>query len=286
MDDRGGEGKIFVATREAAPIQLAPTSIGSSVIKAPPKRSVYSLAIVVILIITFVSVVIFTYFKNRTGNIKSIVDNAVERSAYSPTVFLIYDKSTTQTCNRLIQVMPFDWYVWAIQGELYVLNAEGIYSCPANNTPAIRIFEDQFVETCLGINYDNLLNSYKLLPAKSVAYDISTTTFTIFSALNILATKYITFTGIAQNAFVRLKHDGQDDGKRFLYDKLYHKKHVLLEKEHVIRKSATHKHNIAIADLTRLVHVHHSRLHEQTRSPTTFPVSFPDSSTDRSVVAV
>lgn len=171
--------------------------------------------------------------------------------------------------------------MWAIQGELYILNAEGIYSCPQDNTACIRVFEDQFVETCLGINYDNLLQSYKRLPYVSVPYEIETTTFTIFSALNILAKKYITFYGVVENnSFIQLHHDNQEVRSRKLYDKLQHKKHTKLEKEHVIRKAASHKHNIDLGDLTKAVLTHHGRLHEQNHSFSS------EWLTDRSVIQI
>ncbi|ABO45420.1 unknown [Gryllus bimaculatus nudivirus] len=272
---------ILSSSSSSKVISTAVLPVNATISKKNEDQSLYNIVIIIILIISFIFMVVFTYLKNKMGNIHEIINEAVNSSEYSPTVFLIYDKSSSNNCNRLIQILPFDWYVWAIQGELYILNAEGIYSCPPDNTASIRVFEDQFVETCLGINYDNLLQTYKRLPYVSVPYEITSTTFTIFSALNILVKKYVTFYGVIQNnAFIQLHHDNQEVRHTKLYDSLQHKKHVKLEKEHVLRKTATHKRNIAIDELTKAIHVHHSRLHEQTHS------SSSEWLTERSVIQI
>ena len=122
-----------------------------------------------------------------------VVDYAVEKSAFAPTVFQIYDRSTNRVCDRLIIVRPFDWTVWACRGELYVLNPESGFSCGPNTTPAVRVYAEQFVPICLKIPYDSILNHYRSRPCKHVPYEFDGPTFTILSALNILVRDWIYF---------------------------------------------------------------------------------------------
>lgn len=152
--------------------------------------------IIIIVLVCLVSLVCiyYMYFVKKRGNIDKIIDEAVNESAYRPTVFKIYDKSSNDICNRLIIVSPFDWYIWACRGELYILNPEGGLHCAIGSTPAIRVFASQFIETCLKLDMNSILDNYTLGRIPTVVpYDIEGTTFTVLSALNILMKSYITF---------------------------------------------------------------------------------------------
>lgn len=126
-------------------------------------------------------------------SINQIVDKAAEESAFSPTMFKIYDRSTKDICDRLIIVSPFDWHIWACRGELYILNPEGGLKCHNGSTSAIRILKDDFIETCLNVHFDAILNSYMEFEPKYVPYEITTKKFTILSSINILVQEWITF---------------------------------------------------------------------------------------------
>lgn len=123
------------------------------------------------------------------------VDEAAKRSAFSPTEFHIYDKSTEKRCDRLIVVYPFEWHIWAIANQLYILNPEGGIICGAGSTPAVKVVRDQFFEVCLKIDYDSLLRGYTegVTPSKIVPYEINSSTFTVLSALNLLVKGWVTF---------------------------------------------------------------------------------------------
>lgn len=147
-------------------------------------------------IVTAVGILIYMrHVRRRVVNLPRTIDRAVERSAFRPTVFRIYDKSSDAVCDRLIVVEPFDWYVWACRGQLFVLNPEGgSVKCQAGTTPAVRVLERQFYETCVNLDLDTLLRGYTTTGVlKEVPYDIEGTTFTILSALNILCKEWITF---------------------------------------------------------------------------------------------
>nr|AHW98269.1 PIF-4 [Nilaparvata lugens endogenous nudivirus] len=136
----------------------------------------------------------FVHNINKRTKINTILDKASIESEFNATIFQIYDRSTPKQCDRLIRIRPFDWYVWAVCGELYILNPEGVTQCGPGSTPAIQVFAEQFAEKCLSLNYDSILNPYIRLPAKHIDYSIGDTkTFTILSALNILVKKWITF---------------------------------------------------------------------------------------------
>lgn len=136
----------------------------------------------------------FMWGFRKTGNINHIVDAAVEKSQFQPTVFRIYDKSTTDVCNRLIIVDPFEWHIWAVRSELYILNPESGIKCSSGSMPAIQVYYDQFVETCIAMSFDSILDTYTRgqIP-KIVSYEFAGTTFTILSALNILVKDWVTF---------------------------------------------------------------------------------------------
>lgn len=156
--------------------------------------------ITIVIIIISILCLYYMYIYTKRSNIKTIVNDAVNRSQFHPTVFKIYDKSTADICNRLIIIEPFNWYVWAIRGELYILNPESGIRCTANSMPAVRVYSAQFVETCLKINMNAIYLSYVngKLPV-IVPYEIETQTFTILSALNILVKDLITFDAFIED---------------------------------------------------------------------------------------
>lgn len=125
------------------------------------------------------------------GNV--ILKQSADSSKYTPTSFEIYDKSTTTKCNRLICIKPFDWIVWAINNEIYVINPESGFNCPINSTPAVLVTSKTFTHICLKIHIVDLLKNYKETGVKkTVPFDITGTKFTIITALNILLKNWVT----------------------------------------------------------------------------------------------
>lgn len=154
------------------------------------------LVVLVITCLTALAVLVYICVKNKEVNIGGIVDHAAQEAAFNSSVFIIHDKSSDTVCNRLITVRPFDWTIWACRGELYILNPEGGIQCSAGRTPAVKVYGDRFVETCLTLSYDTIIGSYSTnngAKIKHVPYEIEGTTFTILTALNILAKDWITF---------------------------------------------------------------------------------------------
>lgn len=151
---------------------------------------------VVFIFITIVVILSLFFLETmrKRINFGQYVADAAKRSAFSPTEFHIYDKSTTERCDRLIIVRPFDWYIWAIGEQVYILNPEGSIRCDTGSTSAVKVLKTQFLEVCLKIGYDSLLRGYTegAMPSKIVPYDIDGTTFTVLSALNLLVKEYVT----------------------------------------------------------------------------------------------
>lgn len=182
-----------------------------------------TIAIFVILI-CFACLYYMSLFREK-ANVERVIDEASKRAEYTPTLFKIYDKSSDNVCDRLIVIAPFDWYLWAVRGELYILNPEGGIKCAQNTTPAIQVLADQFLETCLKLDLNSILDVYVNGKVPHVvSYEINETTFTILSAINILVRNYIYFDistsaspstngGILNR--LKLKHleDGDDDDK-------------------------------------------------------------------------
>lgn len=137
----------------------------------------------------------YLYLKVKELNVDNIINYATRKSEFSPTVFEIFDRSSNEVCDRLIIVKPFDWVLWAVDKNLYLLNPEGGVHCSIGSTPAVRIYADLFVETCLKLAYTSILSAYKRSGIrKLVPYEINSSTFTILSAINILVKDWITFS--------------------------------------------------------------------------------------------
>lgn len=167
-----------------------------------------NLAVLVITCLTALAILVYICVKNKEVNIGGIVDHAAQEAAFNSTVFIIHDKSSNTVCNRLITVRPFDWMIWACRGDLYILNPEGGIQCSAGHTPAVKVYADQFVETCLTLSYDTIISSYSKnngAKIKHVPYEIEGSTFTILTALNILAKDWITFDTATQSTIGKLR---------------------------------------------------------------------------------
>lgn len=154
----------------------------------------FQLVVCILVLVISIICIYYMYYVKKEANVAAIIKKSVSQSEFTPTKFLIYDKSSQKLCNRLVVVEPFHWYIWAIRGELYILNPESGVQCGVDSTPAIRVYATQFVETCLKISMNAIIETYtRDLTPTVVSYDINDTTFTILSAINILAKSYITF---------------------------------------------------------------------------------------------
>lgn len=125
---------------------------------------------------------------------KKIINEAEEKSKFSPTIYEIYDKSNENICDRLIIVFPFMWFIWAYRGDLYILCPEDGTECGNNSTSAVRVTKKEFRKICLHTKFENLVESYKRQPKTIVEYEISEERFTIITALNSLLENFITFS--------------------------------------------------------------------------------------------
>lgn len=135
---------------------------------------------------------LYINYKGKRLNGQKLVEDAVANSAFNPTIFKIYDKSTSSTCDRLIEVRPFNWYIWACGGEVFILNPEGVMKCSMNSTPVVQVHVNQtFTNTCISMPLQSILNEYRKIPAVDIPYEIVGNKFTILSALNILVKNYI-----------------------------------------------------------------------------------------------
>lgn len=143
--------------------------------------------------ICVIILVCFALYKKTKVDGTKVFDYATHNSEYNPTQFLIYDKSTLTECDRLIRVMPFDWYIWCIRGEIYILNPQSSEHCSIGTCPAIKVTGTEFIYVCLNLGYVNILKGYKSIDPKVVKYTITSKRFTILTALNILLKDWIKF---------------------------------------------------------------------------------------------
>lgn len=138
---------------------------------------------------------IYMIAAKQSLGVAALVQQAARKSAFSPTKFEMFDRSEQGVCDRLIVVMPFEWYVWNCRGRVLILNPEGGIRCSAGKMSAVRVTPSaEFVETCVDANLATLIDVYRATGKHfSVPYDLpqGTTTFTILSALNILAKEWL-----------------------------------------------------------------------------------------------
>lgn len=144
-------------------------------------------------------ILVFIYVKRPTKLLLDAYTQAENETRWEPAYFLIYDNSTIDECNRFIHIFPFNWYVWAIQNQVYIIeNTQGII-CSTGTIPAIKVSEDpaNFVHVCLSVTLDGIIGQYLEAPFK-IFYDITessqTNKFTVLDALNILFERYITIS--------------------------------------------------------------------------------------------
>lgn len=149
----------------------------------------YSLLLVIILIVL--------YYKRPIKILQEAYKTSEEETRWQPAHFTIYDNSTPEICDRFIEISPFNWYVWAIQNQVYILeNTSGII-CQIGTTPAIKVTPDPktFTHVCLTVTIDGILSQYTKAPY-TIFYDITDSSvenkFTVLDALNILFREYIT----------------------------------------------------------------------------------------------
>lgn len=132
-------------------------------------------------------------------HIESIYKKAEKNTRFEPTYYLIYDRSTPDECNRLVRVMPFNWVIWAINSNIFIIETTGAAVCPSGTTPAIQVLSDIYSmsTTCVTVLFQSILNLYPDKPHK-IFFDIEKSSvkykFTILDALNDLLENYLTIS--------------------------------------------------------------------------------------------
>jgi len=149
--------------------------------------------------IILIFIVGLLFFMRPIKKVESVYKQSEINTRFEPTYYLIYDRSTPTECNRLIRVMPFNWVIWAINSNIYIIETTGAAICPSGTTPAIQVLSDIYSmhTTCLTVLFQSILNLYPGKPHK-VFYDIEKSTvphkFTILDALNDLFENYLTIS--------------------------------------------------------------------------------------------
>lgn len=147
--------------------------------------------------IVLVFIVGLLFFMRPIKMVENIYKASEKNTRFEPTYYLIYDRSTELVCNRLIRVMPFNWVIWAINDEIYIIETTGAAICPPGTTPAIQVLSDIYSMStaCITVLFQSIINLYPGKPHK-IFYDIEKSSvpykFTILDALNDLFEKYLT----------------------------------------------------------------------------------------------
>ncbi|UBZ25579.1 PIF-4 [Crangon crangon nudivirus] len=155
--------------------------------------------------IVLIGIIIIILSTTRTHIFEKTIQKASRNTQFGRTYYEIYDKSSSDICDRLIIVQPFLWYIWAKNGYIMVLGTTNEH-CPNNYAPATIIprevsTEDEyytFNNVCLHAVMNNIITSYTdhITPCKVkfLITDIQarTSQFTVLDAINDLVKRWIT----------------------------------------------------------------------------------------------
>lgn len=166
----------------------------------------------VIFSIALVGSILFVIYTIRSPFIGIEIERASHDTRFGITEFIIYDKSPDfKTCDRLICIKPFDWYIWAKAGKVYILN-DTKYSCPVNTCPAVEVpyertdsndiqSEYDFKNVCINMLFVDIINAYStnsIIVHEEFEMEklaMKPNKFTILDTLNYLFERYITMNG-------------------------------------------------------------------------------------------
>lgn len=169
--------------------------------------------IILITSIILILIIVFILITSRPKILPNAVLFASKSTQFGSTYYEVYDKSTDDVCDRLIIVSPFNWYIWAKNGLVYLLNATN-QTCPPTYTPSTLVpsvidpdaEHYSFKSVCLYIIFNDIVESYKTttLPIK-IAFNIKEIqsvprNFTILDALNDLFKSLITMDNEITNS--------------------------------------------------------------------------------------
>lgn len=181
-------------------------------------------------------VILLILYFNKSTILTNVAKESSLASRFSPTVFKIYDNPITGECDRLIIIKPFDWYILAKGGRVYILN-QTTYDCPQNATPSVLVPQSvnevninyEFLHTCLDINFRDIVDIYRnssFIKEYTLPYDLQSLwsvkdRFTVLDALNYLFQHYITMSlsdAIGENEPFSERTFGRMRKKRSLTD--------------------------------------------------------------------
>lgn len=145
---------------------------------------------ILLLTLLFLFVVSVLYME-RPKQFAYAINIASRNTEMKSTYFEIYDKSTEATCNRLIVVKPFDWYILARFGDIFILN-QITDRCDASSTPSSKIIDsDTFENVCVASSMVDIIDSYANARVVRIPFRMGDVKFNILDALNMLANGYL-----------------------------------------------------------------------------------------------
>ena len=151
-------------------------------------------------LILFVVVMSFVFMYRPTKVLEHYAKTASGETRFEPMAYEIYDKSSDTNCDRLIIVQPFGWIIWAILGQVYVLNDNNM-ECPPHSTSVSIVPQTasgEFGATCLFYNAIDIVQLYANTPMTRVPFTVEGNRFTILDALNNLFKFALTMHGPVQ----------------------------------------------------------------------------------------
>lgn len=147
-------------------------------------------------------IILLIIYYRPTRALEHLSRTSSQNTRMIPTYYEIYDKSPDpKVCDRLIYVQPFGWLIWAILGQVYILNDNNAI-CPISSTPATIVPHDgrtTFPVTCLEYALPDIVKLYESCRSVRIPIELDADIkrFTILDALNHLFQFAITLSGPA-----------------------------------------------------------------------------------------
>lgn len=161
-----------------------------------------------IIIFVAVLIVIIKNVKSPVSFLQDAIDESELKTRPILTKYLIFDRSQEGPINRLIQILPFDWWIWAVNGEVFIFSTSG-YECKPGTQAVVKVpstpDNSLFKVYCINVLLQDLKKLFTAPPHVEQYSLEGVEKFTILNALNYLFTKWITMYNTGDN-FKLIKH--------------------------------------------------------------------------------
>lgn len=181
--------------------------------ESPPPLETGTSVLLLVSIICIVVLVIAVYHYRLPAPYAGRISQIVHNTNLTAISVDMRARDTEGVCDRLFEVKPFGWMIWAHAGRVYVLDNDAAV-CPSHGTAAVILpftADGTMISTCIGMTRGELIRMYESEPVTHI--DVPTPDDRALTVLDIVNMLFVFHMTMRRPASSQSSDDGDDSDR-------------------------------------------------------------------------